>query len=174
MRYQSSEAVRLDASEKRRPLPSDSPSFEVVEGAGLDARVRAGVSAQFVARAKMVIVIAVALVALGMCRVAITSATVSVLQSNSTARSDIKTAQALNDDLKVERSVLSSNSRISRIATQNYGMVFSTSTESMSITSDQAAATDDDASSATSSDGTQTDGDVAQTDAEASATDSAA
>ena len=39
--------------------------------------------------------------------------------------------KSANSDLKIERSVLSSSSRVNAIATQNYGMVLSTDTESM-------------------------------------------
>ena len=38
-------------------------------------------------------------------------------------RSELKEARSLQDDLRVQRSVLSSASRIDRIATQSYGMV---------------------------------------------------
>ena len=50
MMYTGSEAYRLDASEGALNQRRARPSFEVVEGAGLDARVRRGVSASFLAR----------------------------------------------------------------------------------------------------------------------------
>ena len=117
-------ARRLDVSERpdhgqqpeRRPL-------RVVEGAGLDARVRTGVDEVFLAHVKLAVLIALAFVVLGAVRVTLCAGTVTILQSNAEARTQIKEAQALEDDLKVQRSVLSSNSRITRIATQNLGMV---------------------------------------------------
>lgn len=168
MRYQGSEAVRLDAVERRRSQETPSRSFEVVEGSGLDARVREGVSPQFLAKAKVAIMVVCLVVTLGMCRVALTSATVSALESNSSIRTDIKTAQVLEDDLKVERSVLSSNSRITRIATQNYGMVYAGVGESMTIADDEVDASSD-SSEQDSSSTTQADGDVTQVSDEGTA-----
>ena len=62
----------------------------------------------------------------------------------------------------VERSALSSNARISRIATQNLGMVLSTDTETVTIGAADAA------SSAAASDevAAQADGDAAQSASE--------
>lgn len=128
MRYQGSEAYRVEAAERRRERLEGQarPSFEVVSGGGLDARVRAGVSPVFVSRIRVAVAIAAALVVVGMARVALSSATVTLLKSNAELTTQIEEAQTLNDNLRIERSVLSSNSRISRIATQNYGMVLPT------------------------------------------------
>ena len=127
MRYQGSEAYNMSATEVRRERTQveQRPSFEVVTGGGLDARARAGVSPRFVARVRAVVAPAAVLVVLGMARVAITSATVALLTSNASLSEQISEAQTLNEQLRIERSVLSSNARISRIATQNYGMVLS-------------------------------------------------
>ena len=78
-------------------------------------------------------------------------------------RSQIKEAQTLNEDLQVEKSVLSSSSRISRIATQNYGMTLSTNREvvDLSSASDSAATASTDATSASAS-ASSADGDAAQ------------
>ena len=101
--------------------------------------------------------------ALGACRVALSTATVSTLQANSALRSQIKEAQTLNEDLQVEKSVLSSSSRISRMATQNYGMTLSTNREvvDLSSASDSAATASTDATSASAS-ASSADGDAAQ------------
>ena len=146
MRYQGSEAYSMDAAERRRELldRQDAPSFEVVTGGGLDARARSGVSPTFVARLRVGVLIAAAIIALGIARVCLVSATVSLLSSNSSLTAQIEEATALNDQLRVQRSVLSSNSRISRIATQNYGMVLSAD----SVTVDLAAADGDAAQTA--------------------------
>lgn len=172
MRYQGSEAMSMGAAERRRERleRQEAPSFEVVTGGGLDARVRAGVSPVFVARLRAALVVFAALLALGMARVALSSATISLLSSNAQLSSQIESAESLNDQLRVQRSVLSSNARISRIATQNYGMVLSGDFVTVDVAGSDAAATDgaaDDAAAtadgeaAQSADGTQTSSDVA-------------
>lgn len=146
MMYTGSEAYRLDASEGALNQRRARPSFEVVEGAGLDAQVRRGVSASFLARIRIAAIVAVILAVIGLARVGVFAATVSVLSENTTMRSDLKEARSTEDELKIERSVLSSSSRIDRIATQNYGMVRADSTEQMSACSAPAAASDSSAS----------------------------
>lgn len=149
--------------ERRDERVEQRPSFSVVTGGGLDARARAGVSPQFLHRVRTVVVCALVFLALGACRVALSTATVSTLQANSALRSQIKEAQTLNEDLQVEKSVLSSSSRISRIATQNYGMTLSTNREvvDLSSASDSAATASSDATSASAS-ASSADGDAAQ------------
>lgn len=139
MRYQGSEAYSMDVAERRRERLEQqaAPSFEVVTGGGLDARARAGVSPTFVARLRAVLVVAAALVALGMVRVGISAATVSLLSSNSALSSQIEEETTLNDQLSVQRSVLSSNARIARIATQNYGMVLTGDAVTIEVTSQE-------------------------------------
>ncbi len=146
MRYQGSEAYSMDVAERRRELleQRNAPSFEVVTGGGLDAQARSGVSPTFVARLRTAVLVAVAIIALGMARVCLVSATVSLLSSNSELTAQIEETTTLNDQLRVQRSVLSSNSRISRIATQNYGMVLPGS----SVTVDVAGADGDAAQTA--------------------------
>ena len=127
MRYQGSAAYSMGAAERSRERLEEraSSSFEVVSGGGLDARAREGVSRAFVSRVRAVVVVAVVLIALGMVRVGISAATVSLLRSNADLGTQIAEAESLNEQLRVQRSALSSNARISRIATQNYGMVLS-------------------------------------------------
>ncbi len=128
MRYQGSEAFDMDYAiapgeerESRRAA-----SLEVLTGGGLDARARRGVSREFVGQLRNTLVIAAALIAIGAVRVFLSTATVATLSANTALRSEISDARNLNSELKIERSVLASNSRIARIATQNYGMVLST------------------------------------------------
>ena len=164
MRYQGSEAYRVEAAERRRERLEGQarPSFEVVSGGGLDARVRAGVSPVFVSRIRVAVAIAAVLVVVGMARVALSSATVTLLKSNAELTTQIEEAQTLNDNLRIERSVLSSNSRISRIATQNYGMVLPT--EAVHVGEPASAADEAPAGEAA------TDGEAAQTPNETGAT----
>lgn len=161
MRYQGSAVANEEYIERGYALPQERPSFEVVSGGGLDARARRGVAPEFLARVKAVVACALVFFALGACRVALTSAAVAALQGNATLKTQITEAKNTNDSLMVERSALSSNARISRIATQNLGMVLSTDTETVTI----GAA---DASSAAASDevAAQADGDAAQSASE--------
>lgn len=164
MRYQGSAVANEEYIERGYALPQERPSFEVVSGGGLDARARRGVAPEFLARVKAVVACALVFVALGACRVALTSAAVAALQGNATLKTQITEAKTTNDSLMVERSALSSNARISRIATQNLGMVLSTDTETVTI----GAADADAASSAAASDevAAQADGDAAQSASE--------
>lgn len=133
MRYQGSAVANEEYIERGYALPQERPSFEVVSGGGLDARARRGVAPEFLARVKAVVACALVFFALGACRVALTSAAVAALQGNATLKTQITEAKTTNDSLMVERSALSSNARISRIATQNLGMVLSTDTETVTI-----------------------------------------
>ena len=126
MRYQGSEALNMNYAGNFVPEErSQETPFEVLPGGGLDARARRGVSPEFVANVRNVLVVAAVLILLGLVRVVLSSAAVAALNTNETLSDQVTDAKNLNDDLKIERAVLSSNSRISRIATQNYGMVLS-------------------------------------------------
>lgn len=151
MRYQGSEAIDLEYAERRRARQQRqaAPSFEVVSGGGLDAKVRSGVSYEFLVRVAVVCSIALALLVIGAVRVVLSTATVSALRANATLRTEVSEAQSLNDELKIERAVLSSSTRIGRIATQNYGMVFSGETMSVNIAEDAAIAGEATAAAAT-------------------------
>ena len=156
MRYQGSEAQRLETAERRRsqhnvermPLR---PSFEVVEGAGLDARVREGVSPEFLLRVRVVLIAVAIFIVLGLARVALYSATVSSLTANEDLRTQIASAQATKSDLQISASTLSSSTRIDRIATQNYGMVAPTETEKITLEDQAASSSTSTADGATSS-----------------------
>ena len=118
---------------------------------------------EFLARVKAVVACALVFFALGACRVALTSAAVAALRKRH-LKTQITEAKTTNDSLMVERSALSSNARISRIATQNLGMVLSTDTETVTI----GAAAEASSADAAASDGqaAQADGDAAQSAAE--------
>lgn len=156
MRYQGSEAYSMETAERRRErLEAEArPSFEVVSGGGLDARVRRGVSPRFVVAVRAVVAAFVVFVALSAVRVALTTATVSVLRDNASLKAQIEDAQVLDAELRVERSVLSGNSRITRIATQNYGMVAADERLSVAL---PAAEADGDAAQAAPAAGTASD-----------------
>lgn len=160
MRYQGSVAYDMGAEPRRRERVSQEPrrSFEVVPGGGLDARARRGVSPQFVARVRAALAVAALVIALGLVRVVLSSATVSLLEQNTALAEEVETAQALSTDLRIERSVLSSNARISRIATQNYGMVLPS--ERLTVDLDATAASQGDATDG--GDQAPSDGEAAQ------------
>lgn len=133
MMYQGSEAVRLDYLGEATPRREQRASFEVVEGAGLDHLERRGVSPQFIANLKLAAAVCVALVVLCVARIGVYSMAVGTLASNESMRSELKQTVALEDDLRIQRSVLSSTQRIDRIATQSYGMVAANGAEKLSV-----------------------------------------
>ena len=134
MSYRGTEAPRLDYAERRWDYQvTERPSFDIVEGGGADARVRRGVTLDFVVHVRLAVLAIAAFVALGAGRVALTTATVTCLQSNLEVQASIEEAEAINSSLRIERSVLSNTSRITRIATQNYGMVYATEHDRVSL-----------------------------------------
>jgi len=134
MSYRGTEAPRLDFVERQWDYEvAERPSFDIVEGGGADARVRRGVTSDFLVQVRLVVLAIAAFVALGAGRVALTTATVTCLQSNLQMQASIEEAEAANSSLRIERSVLSNTSRITRIATQNYGMVYATEHDRVSL-----------------------------------------
>ena len=126
MRYQGSEARSLDAAERgqlgRNARRQGAPSFDVVEGRGLDARVRCGVSPQFRARVTVAAVLIACVLLVDFARVVIMTAAAGTVSANEELRTEIRDARSTEKDLRVTSAMLSSESRIERIATQNYGM----------------------------------------------------
>ena len=129
MRYQGSEAYSMDVRRsggEERLERRAAPSFEVVTGGGLDARrARRRVGELRGAGARWSWRWPRPSWVLGMARVGIAAATVSLLSANSalsTPRS--RRPPSLNEQLRVQRSDPLEQLRAStRIATQNYGMV---------------------------------------------------
>lgn len=143
MRYQGSEAFDLSWQEEAR-REARGTDLRVYPGRGLDHAARQGVSREFLARAAMVAAAIVFLFVVGWIRVAVTTSAVSILKDNITLTTNIHDAKSLCDDLSAERSLLSSADRITRIATQNYGMVYAPGTSATSAftyadTNDKAA-----------------------------------
>lgn len=139
MTYMGTEAYDLDAS-RGAFAPQGARSFETIEGAGLDARERAGVSRQVLSTLKALAAVAAIFIVLSAARVGVFTYAATILSQNSTMRSELKGARSLQDDLRVQRSVLSSASRIDRIATQSYGMVLSGDSVKLAIGDAEAAA----------------------------------
>lgn len=139
MTYMGTEAYDLDAS-RGAFAPQGARSFETIEGAGLDARERAGVSRQVLSTLKVLAAVAAIFMVLSAARVGVFTYAATILSQNSTMRSELKEARSLQDDLRVQRSVLSSASRIDRIATQSYGMVLAGDSVKLAIGDAEAAA----------------------------------
>lgn len=139
MTYMGTEAYDLDAS-RGAFAPQGARSFETIEGAGLDARERAGVSRQVLSTLKVLAAVAAVFMVLSAARVGVFTYAATILSQNSTMRSELKEARSLQDDLRVQRSVLSSASRIDRIATQSYGMVLAGDPVKLAVGDAEAAA----------------------------------
>lgn len=139
MTYMGTEAYDLDAS-RGAFAPQGARSFETIEGAGLDARERAGVSSQVLSTLKVLAAVAAVFMVLSAARVGVFTYAATILSQNSTMRSELKEARSLQDDLRVQRSVLSSASRIDRIATQSYGMVLAGDSVKLAVGDAEAAA----------------------------------
>lgn len=139
MTYMGTEAYDLDAS-RGAFAPQGARSFETIEGAGLDARERAGVSRQVLSALKVLAAVAAVFMVLSAARVGVFTYAATILSQNSTMRSELKEARSLQDDLRVQRSVLSSASRIDRIATQSYGMVLAGDPVKLAVGDAEAAA----------------------------------
>lgn len=156
MTYMGTEAYDLDAS-RGAFAPQGARSFETIEGAGLDARERAGVSRQVLSALKVLAVVAAVFMVLSAARVGVFTYAATILSQNSTMRSELKEARSLQDDLRVQRSVLSSASRIDRIATQSYGMVLAGDSVKLAVgDAEAAAATEAEAENSASADAQET------------------
>ena len=120
MVYQSSEARRIDV-----PTFADAADrLNVLEGGGLDQMARRSASPTFLKAAVCAVALMITLFIVGSVSIALTSGSVSILQSNETLSSQISQAADANADLRIACSLLSSSDRIGRIATQNLHMVY--------------------------------------------------
>lgn len=120
MVYQSSEARRIDV-----PTFADAADrLNVLEGGGLDQMARRSASPTFLKAAICAVALMVTLFIVGSLSIALTSGSVSILQSNETISAQISQAEDANADLRIACSLLSSSDRIGRIATQNLHMVY--------------------------------------------------
>ena len=120
MVYQSSEARRIDV-----PTFADAADrLNVLEGGGLDQMARRSASPTFLKAAVCAVALMITLFIVGSVSIALTSGSVSILQSNETISAQISQAEDANADLRIACSLLSSSDRIGRIATQNLHMVY--------------------------------------------------
>lgn len=132
MAYQGSAAYQLDSYQSVWEAPARR-SLSVHEGGRRDARSREQASSRAASVARVAVTLALVCAVLGAARVALTVATVSCLKDISTAEGVVAAERITRTELQVERSALSSADRIQRIATQNYGMVYATDVETISL-----------------------------------------
>ncbi|WP_251158187.1 cell division protein FtsL [Caniella muris] len=131
MSYRGSEAERLDSREFAQQ--GARRSFDVVEGAGLDSAARRGVAPERLAAFRLALACVAVFLVLGVARVAVTAATVQTLEANSGLTGQVSAAEDTAKELRIEAAVLSNNSRITTIATENLGMVYAGAGESLTV-----------------------------------------
>lgn len=147
MNYTASEATRLDVYRGESLQQQRRATLRTVDGEGADAKVRAGVSAEFLSKLKVFFAVLGVVGVLCVARVGTFAVAASIMADNATMRTQIEESTTLANQLRIQRSVLSSTSRIDRIATQSYGMVAAESTEQMtagatSVAAEEASAED--------------------------------
>lgn len=141
MAYRGSEAYVLEETAyelEPRSSRQDVSHLQTVRGGRLDSEAARSVSRVFWTRAKLVTITLLTIFALGAVRVALTVATVSTLSATTSMKAQLTEAQDTNDQLRISHSILSSESRISRIATQNYGMSYDSDRETINLSGDTA------------------------------------
>ncbi len=128
------EALELDGLEQeyeRRKV-----TLTPVEGGRLDARARREAPPLLSRVVVFLAVAALVIFAAGGLSVALTSGTVGLLRESAQTAANIKELHAENDDLRIERSLLTGSERISRIATQNLGMVYASDANTIELEED--------------------------------------
>lgn len=138
MSYTGSEAARLDVYRGESLQQQRQATLRTVAGEGADAKARAGVSAEFLSKYKAFLVVLAIVGALCVARVGTFALAAGIMADNAAMRTQIEQSTTLANQLRIQRSVLSSTSRIDRIATQTYGMVAAGTVEQM--TAGQASA----------------------------------
>lgn len=143
MSYTGSEATRLDVYRGESLQQQRQATLRTVAGEGADARARAGVTSEFLAKYKVFLAIVAIVGALCVARVGTFAIAAGIMADNATMRTQIEESTTLANQLRIQRSVLSSTSRIDRIATQTYGMVAADSAEQMTAGATSAASEDE-------------------------------
>ena len=131
MSYTGSEATRLDVYRGESLQQQRQATLRTVAGEGADARARAGVTSEFLAKYKAFLVVVAIVGVLCVARVGTFALAAGIMADNATMRTQIEESTTLANQLRIQRSVLSSTSRIDRIATQTYGMVAADTAEQM-------------------------------------------
>lgn len=132
MMYQGSAAYQIDVAREAWEVPARR-SLSVMDGGNRAPRTYNETSPLVTLAIRFAVIFAVCFVVLGGARVVLTTATVSCLREVNAVESEVADAQLTHTELQVERSVLSSADRIQRIATENYGMVYATNVDSITV-----------------------------------------
>ncbi len=117
-------------AEERAYAPSEAPgalprpSFELIEGEGLDRQARSSLDPSWKRAFHVFLVVLAVISALAVARVQLTVQCVEALSENAQLQAEVADAREQVQSLAVESSTLSSLERIERIATQNLGMVY--------------------------------------------------
>lgn len=162
MSYTGSEAARLDVYRGESLQQQRQATLRTVAGEGADAKARAGVSAEFLSKYRAFLAVLAIVGVLCVARVGTFALAAGIMADNAAMRTQIEQSTTLANQLRIQRSVLSSTSRIDRIATQTYGMVAADSVEQM--TAGQASAEAEAAEETTAVDGAAEQTDEAATD----------
>ncbi len=136
--YDTSEALRYE-TQGFSAQPEQRPEFIVHDGAGLDARQHEGVGAAFLANVKFLAAVAAVLMTMFVVRVVIANATVVTMAQVNTVKSEITRLQDVGSELQVEYSILTRGTRITEIATTQYGMSDPVDTEILELSLDASA-----------------------------------
>lgn len=132
MRYQGSAAYQLDNTQRAWETPVRRP-LSVHEGGRLSAQANQN---SLAARLRAVVFCMVAVVLVAGIRVGVIAATVQCLSDVNETQVVVDEARETRTELRVERSALSSADRIQRIATQNYGMVYASDVDTITLRED--------------------------------------
>lgn len=134
MSYAASTAYDYDRfADPRSAEPQRRQRMSLIVSGGLDAEAHKGVSKGFIFGLQVVLLAAIVFFSLGAARVAITAQTVELLRDNASMKTSIEQMARENDNLRIERSSLSSSERILAIATDSYGMHPAIASESLTL-----------------------------------------
>lgn len=129
------------AQPRVRPQAPKRPDLQVIPGRGSALAERIGASPLFFTILKVVVAGVIFIAAVGVCRVALTSASVNTLIASDDLTAQISTARSLSSDLEVQQSSLSNPSRIKEYASSTLGMSSSDTSEQINL-ADGALSTD--------------------------------
>ncbi len=133
--YNTSEALRYEA-QGFSAQPEQRPEFIVHDGAGLGPQRLEGVGAAFLANVKFLAAVATVLMTMFVARIVVANATVVTMAQVNSVKSEITKLQDVGSELQVEYSILSRGTRISEIATTQYGMCDPVDTEILELSLD--------------------------------------
>lgn len=145
--YDMQPSAAFAGAAQQAPREDARPSLSVVAGEGRQADQQ--VSPVFLTVIKVFCALAVLFCLVGVARVALASATATVLNGNAELSSSLDTGRSESSDLEVMHSVYSSPTRVRDLATDMFGMVDSDGTVTVDLSSGTATATGAAAAAAT-------------------------